>query len=69
MKFEVEVENTNSWVVFVYKLQGKYENTIVFYLLKYLICAVLRRCSTRTHINISAIVLNSQHKQFLLFLS
>ena len=31
MKFEVEVENTNSWVVFVYKLQGKYENTIIFF--------------------------------------
>ena len=29
MKFEVEVENTNSWVVVVYKLQGKYENTII----------------------------------------
>ena len=42
MKFYVEIENTNSWVVVVYKLQGKYENTIVFYLLKYLICRPLR---------------------------
>ena len=29
-KLKVEIENTNLWVVVVFKLQGKYENTIIF---------------------------------------